>query len=358
MCFCSVACQCVSASFLVVSAIGGAAAEAEAPGPVFSIQEENDVFAGTDRYYSQGLRLAWGWEDTRRPEWLGFFRSAINRFSPFDHDPANSRFIIGVGHSIFTPTDHLATALVSDDRPYAAWLYATAALQTRKNLDDGPGNDSFLATRIDVQDSFELQFGTLGPSALGKEIQNGFHDVIRSPEFNGWDNQIRDEPGFLAFLERKWRLRVTHDESRLGFDLMPHAAFSLGNVRTSLQAGLAARLGFNLPSDFVTNSARNSAHSALGLGGESWLNFDWGIYGFVSLEGSAVARNIFLDGNTFDDSHSVEKESFISDFSFGVGAHIDSLELRYSRVRRSEEFVGQDGSQHFGSLTLSVEWPF
>jgi hypothetical protein len=209
-----------------------------------------------------------------------------------------------------------------------------------------------------VQDSFELQLGTVGPSALGKEVQNNFHDVIRSPEFMGWDNQIKDEPGFLAYFERKWRLRMQHDDSKLGVDLMPHAALSLGNVRTAAQAGIAARVGFNLPADFVTNSARNSAHSALGLGGESWLNFDWGIYGFVSLEGSAVARNIFLDGNTYKDSHSVEKEPFVSDFAFGVGAHIDVLELRYSRVRRSEEFVGQDGSQHFGSLTLSVEWPF
>jgi hypothetical protein len=326
--------------------------------PVFSFQEENDVFAGTDRYYSQGLRFAWGWDDTQRPEWLGFFRSAINLLSPFDHDPEKSRFLIGIGQSIYTPTDYLATTLVVDDRPYAAWLYATAALQTREILDDGPGPDAFLASRVDVQNSFELQFGTVGPSALGKEVQNGFHEIISSPEFQGWDNQIEDEPGFIAYLERKWRLRVTHDPSRLGFDVMPHTALSLGNVRTALQGGVAARLGFNLPSDFVTNSARNSAHTASGLGGESWLGFDWGLYGFVSLEGSAVARNIFLDGNTFVDSHELEKEPFISDFSYGLGAHIDAIELRYSRVRRSEEFVGQDGSQHFGSLTVSVEWPF
>jgi lipid A 3-O-deacylase len=37
--------------------------------------------------------------------------------------------------------------------------------------------------------------------------------------------------------------------------------------------------------------------------------FGWCL--FASFEGRAVARNIFLDGNTFTDSHSIDKKTFV-----------------------------------------------
>src|SRR3546814_3846176 len=43
---------------------------------------------------------------------------------------------------------------------------------------------------------------------------------------------------------------------------------------------------------------------------------DWfGLYHFVSAEGRLMVRNIFLDGNTFEDSHSVDKYPRVFDRS-------------------------------------------
>ena len=44
--------------------------------------------------------------------------------------------------------------------------------------------------------------------------------------------------------------------------------------------------------------------------------FNW--YLFAGLEGRAVFRNIFLDGNTFTDSHSVDSKHFVGDIQAGL----------------------------------------
>jgi hypothetical protein len=71
------------------------------------------------------------------------------------------------------------------------------------------------------------------------------------------------------------------------------------------------------------------------------------------MDGRAVARNIFLDGNTFTDSHSIDKEGLVGEMRFGLAVLLGRYRLTYARVNRSEEFEGQ-ASNRFGSLTLSV----
>ena len=70
-------------------------------------------------------------------------------------------------------------------------------------------------------------------------------------------------------------------------------------------------------------------------------------------DGRAVARDITLDGNTFRDSHSIPKESFVLDYSLGIGLGGTGWQLTYSQASRSQEFKGQDGWQNFGSLSFS-----
>src|SRR5690606_3724327 len=64
-------------------------------------------------------------------------------------------------------------------------------------------------------------------------------------------------------------------------------------------------------------------------------------------------NDIFLDGNTFEDSHNVDKETFVGDFVLGANLIYGRWKLSYSHVLRTKEFVGQDDSQKFGSVTLS-----
>ena len=77
---------------------------------------------------------------------------------------------------------------------------------------------------------------------------------------------------------------------------------------------------------------------------------------FAGATGRAVAHNIFLDGNTFKDSHSVDKNYFVGDLTGGLAFTISDYRLAYSINYRSDEFKNQGDDSVFGSLTLSTRF--
>ena len=69
-----------------------------------------------------------------------------------------------------------------------------------------------------------------------------------------------------------------------------------------------------------------------------------------------VGRNIFLDGNTFADSRSVDKIPVVADFQAGVAVTFQRFRVSYTQDFRSPEFHGQKGFDDFGSLALSLRF--
>lgn len=80
------------------------------------------------------------------------------------------------------------------------------------------------------------------------------------------------------------------------------------------------------------------------------------MHAFAAATGRLVLRDIFLEGNTFRDSHSVDKEFLVGDFIVGVSLIFDSLKLSYAQVFRTKEFKGQDSGHHFGSVSISYTY--
>ena len=81
---------------------------------------------------------------------------------------------------------------------------------------------------------------------------------------------------------------------------------------------------------------------------------DFGLTFFLGVDGRAIARDIFLDGNTWHDSHNVDKKNFVADISFGMSVVYRTVKVTYTHVYRTEEFIGQDDGQVFGSLMVAV----
>ena len=201
-------------------------------------------------------------------------------------------------------------------------------------------------------DTVEFSVGVVGPAALGEPLQRWVHGIIDSPIPQGWDNQLANELTLQLFYERKWRVPWRPGWLRaigLETDVTPHAAGALGNVFIQAATGGTLRLGSDLPADYGAPRIRPSVP-----GSEFFVpRNDVSAYVFAGLELRAVLHNIFLDGNTFEDSHSVEKFPFVGDFQGGVAAVLFGTRFAFTYVLRTREFVQQDGADRFGAITVS-----
>jgi len=331
----------------VVLMHGGASARAaESEAPVWVFQLENDFFAqltNTDRHYTNGVRISRVSPSGDVPGWLGAIAAVPSNFGP-GGEPSSQRWAVSLGHSMYTPDDTDAVELVPDDRPYAAWLYFGFSVHSVYESAKGAAR----------QDVFSLEAGIVGPSALGEEIQNAYHKLIGVDLSNGWDHQLKDEPGLKLGFVRKWRSAHADvsDDGRYETDVIPHLAVTLGNIATDVSIGGLVRLGQNLQDDFGPPRIRPGLPGSEKFGRTGAL--DW--YVFAGGELRAVARDIFLDGNTWKDSHGVDREPFVVDLQTGFSLRFDRYRLTYTHVFVSPEFTQQSQWDQYGALTLSVNF--
>lgn len=300
---------------------------------IFSVTLENDLFAGTDSNYTNGIRFAWLSSETGAPDWARWLGNHLL----ISGQEGKKRISLAAGQNMYTPRDLTIAAPQPDDRPYAGWLYGTAGIisDTGKTLD-----------------SAQLTVGMVGPSALAAQTQDFIHDTIGSPDPQGWDNQLKDELGVVLTYERKWRNLYEFSPFGMGVDFTPSVGVNLGNVYTDASFGGVVRFGRDLPADYGPPRIRPS------LPGSDFFipTQEIGWYLFAGAEGRAVARNIFLDGNTFKDSLSVDKEPLVGSVQAGVALTYGETRLSYTHVLMTKEFEGQDNAQQFGAVSLSTRF--
>jgi lipid A 3-O-deacylase len=320
---------------LLMAAHVGAAEEPGHQKGTLTLNFENDVLGSdlSDRHYTNGILLSyqtgtnrvWGWLDgwARR----SFFRNPEVRLHAS----------LAVGQNLYTPEDIKTAELVVDDRPYAGWLYADLGLVGL--------TDEVLRTIL-------LSVGVVGPAAGGEEVQKWLHELNGSPEPMGWDNQLNNELALMLIFEQKWRHIRRAGFLGLDFDLSPHVSAALGNVFTYGGAGGTIRLGQKLHRDFGPPRLQP------GPPGVGYFVPDkgFGWYLYAGVDGRIMLQNIFLDGNTFSDSHSVDKEALVGDVLGGVAVSGLGMKLGFTYVLRSREFKGQNSPDNFGSVALSFQF--
>lgn len=78
---------------------------------------------------------------------------------------------------------------------------------------------------------------------------------------------------------------------------------------------------------------------------------------FVGIDGRAVARNIFLDINTFRDSRSVDKDPLVGDLQFGIAVTWKNVRPGCTHVLRTREFESRSNARHgFDAFNLSMQF--
>ena len=310
---------------------------ADEPGDVLSFQLENDLFGGgTDRHFTHGTRISYL---TRPIDWIS---DAAGNFPWFDLEKAKSpenriqaRASLSLGQNIYTPEDISEHQLIEDERPYAGWLYLGFGVV---------GNQG--SRRYD---KLELNVGMIGPLSAGEKLQKEWHSLFGLQRPNGWENQLENEPGVVLFYEQARRYDRRDLPYGLELDIIPHFGGSLGNVFTYLAAGFTLRLGSSLKDYFGPPRIRPSLPGSGYFSKEGFFNW----YLFAGTEGRVIAQNIFLDGNTFTGSHSVDKRTWVGDLQAGLSVQVYRFRVTYTQIFRTEEYSGQNTADEFGSLSLS-----
>ena len=181
-----------------------------------SIITENDNYNLTlkDRYYSNGFFIRFNWLAKKAPNERVL--KTIHRTE--------------AGQMIFNPYYNrrsVDTVLKRMDRPYAGWLYASY------------GQTKIFNNRDVLQ--FDAVVGVVGPAALGKQIQTGYHKFIGLYNIYGWDYQLLNEVGINASVQYYRSLIKKNDDRHFSLHAVGRAM--LGNTFTNASAGLLLKAG-------------------------------------------------------------------------------------------------------------------
>ncbi|MBC7794352.1 MAG: lipid A deacylase LpxR family protein [Clostridia bacterium] len=316
-------------AFLVLTSLSASAPPDDRHGS-FSIVVENDIFFGRDRHYTNGLNLSW---TSGRDRTFDFVPSLTSLF--YDDADGHEHMSFSLAQDIFTPRSILRWPEDDSYRPYASWLFGTMSVSN-----NGPKGFVLL----------QASLGIVGPAALGRQLQKVLHKIIKSPKAIGWETQLANEPGMVLTATRGWTVLELHAAS-FSAKLTPYGTLSVGNVFDYAGVGATARIGEHQPNDI--GPPRNQPAPA----GTDAIDatHPWGYYVFATAEGRTVLHNIFIDGNTFAESRSVGKRTFVYDLSIGAAIVVHDTRLSFTALRRSPEIDALASYDWIGSFALSKE---
>lgn len=280
------------------------------------INYENDFFAKTDQYYTQGINLE-------------FVFPKLEKFPAAKLLFRNENLPMRVGIALemigFTPTDIRATGILTGDRPYASTL-----MLKNFSIVSNPYTNHRLVTQFCL--------GVIGPWSGGKEIQIAIHERINPDKVPlGWKNQIRNDIILNYQVEYEHGLWV-----RKFFILTGKGGLRAGTLSTKINGGFSAMAGL-LDNPFKLANTRER-------------NFQ--VYIYAEPQANLVIYDATMQGGLFNDNspYTLGRDQ-ISRIVFqqnaGLIIKFKGIGLEYSQSIISKEF--KDSAIHsWGSVRASV----
>lgn len=304
---------------------------------------DNDFIAGSDDGYTNGFQL--GYVSPARasfadgPVPTGFGRW-LDGLPPFN-DPERQRFIAySLAQRMFTPQDIRRKDLVEDDLPYTGVLVVsgTAAAQSREHLD-----------------ACTIILGVAGEASLAEPTQRFIHHTLGNNEPQGWDNQIDNEPLLNLQYEHRWRAWDYRSGPTNG-DVILSGSVAAGNLMTMATSGIGLRWGHNVPDDFFVPPPFFGEETVGALPYDPQRSGTVALYLAASVDATVFANLIYLDGNTFGDSHEVDHDYWYARAHLGLHLHAGRMAIALSVVRATLPWERPDGANWETYGRISVGW--
>ncbi len=321
-----------------------------------TIYFDNDLFAGSDRDYTNGVRMSWI-SDNRDISELGSVQRMLRRisgdsdsFSAFQkitgfQDPQDIQYNYGVSLTqlMFTPDDASSPTQPPGQRRYAGWLGLGFSLHAKDDR---------------ILNSVEFTIGTTGSNSLAENSQDFIHSIRDIDKFNGWDDQIPNEiTADLSFVQKRRADFVKWRYGAFRMDGLTEWGLRLGTFRTSAHAGGFFRAGFNLPPDFSDPRLSDTAYSHRYFDSDDPYVGNWSVYLLFGATGRGIAHDATLDGPLFSSFDTgIHREPFVGEVFAGAGIRYRDVELSYVHTWRTREYEEQAEAADFGSVALRVRF--
>lgn len=299
-----------------------------------------NVFNNEDRYYTSGQGIELSFDPH-------FTDELAAKLAPAE-DWKDPRFGLGLAikQHIYTGIQITDPNPPLDDHPYGGYLYFAFSFQRAQTNEDNTGK----------HDHFELDLGVVGERSQAEAVQVFIHNLFPDNDTpRGWNNQLANELAVNFSYERTWRTRKG-SVGGLEFDMLPAAGFDVGNVFIRARGRTTFRVGKSLPDNFgPARFLGRRDHTAAAIADPEQ---DWSIYGYASLGVHVVAHNIFLAGNTFATSRSVDIEPLVGTITVGLLARYRCFEFGWSQTWQSIEFETQPNGQTWGAWVANLVFEF
>tara|TARA_R110001583_G_scaffold42029_2_gene133612 strand:- start:15524 stop:16504 length:981 start_codon:yes stop_codon:yes gene_type:complete len=306
-----------------------------------SFSFENDVFFKDDGLYTNGLFFSWGYnhvdslDEPNLPLWIATLAKQTHLTSTEKKQYAIS---YGLGQLFQTAIDISEQELIKEDAPYLGLMAWEVSL---------------LAFDESISDEVGLTLGVVGEMAGGEFTQSLVHSINGANQPAGWDNQIDNEFLFRLQARRTWRLYQTELDTPFfnsQFDWLVGIDGGIGNLRSDLATGVGFRFGQQLDRNF-------GSATVFPVQKFNRLNYSpYGWYFFANLSVNMVANDIFINGNTFHDSHSVALRHQQVSMSAGIMANVYDFSFLYTFLYITDEYEGQAEPSRFGSISIAYHF--
>lgn len=236
--------------------------------PLLLIKFDNDIFANTDIYYTNGVRI-----EHIAPIWQHSPLSAL-LISP--GKKGETSFGMSLVQNMYTPQYPVLEEIQYGDRPFASYLFFSNFL-----IYNNPEKQNRLTS--------ELAVGVIGPASLGGSIQSYLHGEEKRPR--GWKNQIAND--LIVNYNLQFEKGIFGNANH---DVVLIAGLAAGTLYTTAESGIKYNWGnrssyftafYNLPAHFSPRQPW-------------WSYFSYDLFAQTNLKG--IAYDATLQGGIFNHS--------------------------------------------------------
>lgn len=322
-------------TFLAISLSVSAVAKEYNTGSL-SLSIDNDGMLGTDRGYTNGLFLKFNSKSTRDiTENSPFIFKTIGNWLPLQQK-TNKGWGITAGQQIWTPTDLTSPTETGNDRPYTGFLFVEA---------------SVFEFSAEFANKYRLMFGAVGPDAFGENAQSFVHNLIGSPQPEGWGRQIKNQTVFNIGYEGQ-RL-IARSTGWLGkdYDTSVSGRVNVGNYQSEVAVGGTLRWGDALDGSFASVGAMPGKYIDASVLSKS----SSGHFYYLLAEGRYRFQDITIDGARPKHLFNVHTEHLQATISSGVVYYQASFGLAFSVITSTPDYK-EDLRDYNATASVEMFW--